>query len=445
MSPLGSFVSGVTGPSGFHGSQIGFISDLDGFDTGIDAPIDFYTPDTPEERWTVGFNGDHIGSFSSSNGNSGNSAVLNDASLTDTSTDTTLSGTYTATVDGQLQVTQVTSFEPDDTGYLTTITLTNVSDTTLTDVKYMRSFDPDNTRYEGGSNTTVNTILGQYAQDGYSLVTASSLPGDAYDALTGSPAVIYYYTSDPRAEVYVGGFRNTDPYSYAEVDQITGYTKTGDDAIGIVFNVGDLEPGESVTFAYYTGSGTTAASEDILAEIGPDPTVIVTSPVKDYLSEVAIIKYFNDAFRSQSYATAINLMSNFASLFGVKTLSNATSAVAAFLAIYNGNPTAAAAIGVQNLGSAISSYAAESAAKYAKVPGSGYAAGVVFLAGTVVTTLGYVGEQASYIDPDSSGETMDYIKAHPGEAFSELGSATVKVTTDLGSAFIGSLGGLFKL
>jgi hypothetical protein len=30
--------------------------DLDGFGVGVDLPIDFFIPGTPEERWSIAFN-----------------------------------------------------------------------------------------------------------------------------------------------------------------------------------------------------------------------------------------------------------------------------------------------------------------------------------------------------------------------------------------------------
>ncbi|WP_041311587.1 hypothetical protein [Mycobacterium sp. JS623] len=159
------------------------------------------------------------------------------------STGTTLSGTFKGTVDNTLAVSQVHTLGVNDTAYKTTVTLTNVSGTTLTDVEYMRSFDPDNTRALGGSNTTVNTVLAESTTDKYSLVTATSLPGDPYETLTGKQLTVFYYTKDPRATVYVGGFTNSNPYDFDDLGQADCYTKTSDDAIGIVFKAGNLAPG----------------------------------------------------------------------------------------------------------------------------------------------------------------------------------------------------------
>ena len=248
------FVGGT--PPGSHPRSVGLTYDVDGFGTGTDTALDFYVPDNPEERWSVGFNEAKNGGFSALNGPAGNATTLSNASVTDGSIGNTLTGTSAATVDGALKVVQVHTFKVNDSFYKTTVTLTNVSTETLKNVEFMRSFDPDGTRSVGGSNTTVNTVGGQIPTEGYALVTAASLEGDAYDVLTGSRAVIFFYSKDPRATVYAKGFTNSNPYDFDDLAQATGYTTTADDAIGIVFRAGNLAPGASATFSYYTGATT---------------------------------------------------------------------------------------------------------------------------------------------------------------------------------------------
>ena len=449
VSPVGSFGTN-SAPVGFHpqDGRLGFTTDLDGFGSGTDDIIDFFTPDTPEERWSIGYNNTNNAGFSQLDGSSG--GKLSNVSLVDSSTPDQLSATFTGTVNDTVQVTQVTSFPPNSQGYLTTITLTNVSDTPLTDVKYMRSFDPDNTRYLGGSNTTDNTIGAQYQTDGYSLVSASSLANDAYNIATGHPAVVYLYTSDPRAFVYFGGFTNNDPYVYSNATQARGTTDESDSAIGIVFNAGNLAPGQSTTFSYYTGASAASTATTIHDGFGViDPTRGIHSPIKDYSSTSSLIAQWDSILRSESFSNAIEILSNLSALSGLHRASHALLGLAAADAGYKGNFGAVAGLAVQGVGSAISANAVATYAKIAAQLGSNPAAkpilqsasrasGIVWLAGAAVTTWGYVGEQASYIDPDSAGETNSYIAKHPDEAVQELGKATVKVFSDLGSAFFGS-------
>jgi len=281
LSSVGSFGTSGNKPDGFvggtppgsHPNSIGLSYDVDGFGTGSDAALDFYVPDNPEERWSVGFDDAKNAGFSALNGPAGNATALSNVSVADGSVGNTLTGTSTATVDGVLKVVQVHTFKVNDSFYKTTVTLTNVSTESLENVEFMRSFDPDGTRSVGGSNTTVNTIGGQVPTEGFAMVTAASLEGDAYDVLTGSRAVIFFYSKDPRATVYTRGFTNTNPYDFDDLGQSTGYATTSDDAIGIVFRVGDLAPGASVTVSYYTGATTDddpALIEDETGSVGID-------------------------------------------------------------------------------------------------------------------------------------------------------------------------------
>jgi hypothetical protein len=164
-------------------------------------------------------------------------------------------------------------------------------------------------------------------------------------------------------------------------------------------------------------------------------------PIRTYPSSSTFITQINSVLTGNAFSTAVNYASNIASLLGANGVSKALNATAAFIAGYNGNFSAVVAQGVQAFGSGISSYAATMATRF---PAAAPASGVLYLAGAAVTTWGYVAEQASYIDPNSTGTTVDYIKKNPGVVVQELGKATTKVVSDLGSAFIGAVGGIFR-
>jgi len=53
-------------------------------------------------------------------------------------------------------------------------------------------------------------------------------------------------------------------------------------------------------------------------------------------------------------------------------------------------------------------------------------------------------ERLGLLSVASCAANFDYVKNHPLEAVGHLGAASVKVVTDLGSAIIGSLGGIFR-
>ncbi|MBF0107894.1 MAG: FecR domain-containing protein [Magnetococcales bacterium] len=294
ISSLGSFGTGGSKPLGFYGTtadnRIGMTFDHDGFNQGLDAAIDFFLPGTPEERWTVGYYDDsvpHIGTNSLLQWDSDIAITA----ITDTSSGSTLSAVIDGTFNDVLQIQQSICFSVDALFFRNVVTLTNLGDTTLDSVRYMRSFDPDNTEYLNGSFTTINTIVHQQADK--SMVQALSLPNDNYHELTETQAAVLYYSDDARAQVaafpysYSGpvtaGYGNDgftiinlfDPGVY-ESAPVAGTIHTADQGISITFDVGSLVPGASATFSYYTSldnrdSGSVLAS---IAQWGGDPLVL---------------------------------------------------------------------------------------------------------------------------------------------------------------------------
>lgn len=276
ISNVGSFGTTVSAPGGFYGTasttQVGMSNDADGYGTGKDLRIDYFLPGSPEERWAVGYNGSSYGGFSAKNGNSGNATTLSGTSVTNNTSGNTLSATFDTTVQNTLDVTQVHTFQVSDKYFKTTVTIKNVSGSPLTDVRYMRSFDPDNTVFKGGDYTTINKVENTFGDDGKSVVSATS-KADSYSAEAGSTAKILFFSSDPRAYASNFGFSNSNPYS-APV-QAKGYTTTSDSAIAITFKLGTLAAGASATFDYYTSLDTADVSTTIAkieAASNPAPT-----------------------------------------------------------------------------------------------------------------------------------------------------------------------------
>ncbi|GJF11675.1 hypothetical protein NGTWS0302_00110 [Mycolicibacterium cyprinidarum] len=337
LSPKGSFGTVSDAPDGFFGTagsdKVGLSNDVDGFGSGVDSRIDFFIPGTPEERWSVGFNDTQYGGFSALASDGGNTRTLSDLSLSDDSLGDTLSGTLVATVGGVLQTVQVHTFRVNDSFFQTIVTLSNVGDETLSNVEFMRSFDPDNTQFKGGSFTTINAVKGQYATEGVAAVTATSLANDAYETLTGQQATILFLSKNPNAVVYTGGFRNSNPYEFDSAEQSAGYTRTADEAIGIVFKGGDLAPGESTTFTYYTALSTDENVSSVVARIDaptvtegvpgaqvgmvtasdPDPNDVLTFAVSDARFEVVqsgdtnILKLRDDIALNYSAESTVTL------------------------------------------------------------------------------------------------------------------------------------------
>ena len=275
MSAKGSFGTSGAAPEGFFGttgnSGIGLSNDHDGFGTGVDSRIDYFLPGSPEERWSIGFEGNKYGGFTQLNSDDTNGISLTNIQTEDLSTPGLLQAGFSGTVshgDKSLDVSKIHSFEPDQQFFKTDVVLENTSSSTINDIVFMRSFDPDNTVYKGGDYTTINTVQKTIDSDGVSLVNAISKPGDSYNNLTGQQANIFYYSDEENSSVYNSGFSNSNPYAYLSgAFTEKGYTTTSDSAIGITFDVGTLDSGETSEFTYYTALTTVEESEDVIGEI----------------------------------------------------------------------------------------------------------------------------------------------------------------------------------
>ena len=268
----GSFGTVSSRPAGFYGvddtNRIGMVADVDGFGTGIDSAIDFFLPGTPEEAWHVGYVLDGARTSATNAGLAG-AEMITDYASEDVSSGDILAAHGSGSLNDALSIDTYVSFDVNDDYFLTTVTLTNISDAILEDVRFMRSFDPDNTVYQGGSYVTINTVESTFeAGDDKAVVSAQSLPGDHYDAMTGSPATILYYSADDRAKVTTYSFSIRNIYDSNVYDNTLskGSTITADRAISIAFEEGTLDAGESVTFSYYT-SLSNRDVEEIVADL----------------------------------------------------------------------------------------------------------------------------------------------------------------------------------
>jgi hypothetical protein len=238
--------------------------------------------------------------------------------------------------------------------------------------------------------------------------------------------VAYFYSSDARALAYTGGFENPDPYDFDDANQATNYTTTADDAIGIIFKVGDLKANGSVTFSYYTG-----------ATIDDNPTVIEEDtgarPIKTIASTNSFITKFNSFLNSDEYKNWMNLAGGIASIVGLKTLGTVVNVVNSAVHGYQGDWFAVGMDGVQAAGDGLMAAGAKS-----KI-------GFLYAAGAAVSTIGYVGELAHETDWSDPGGTIQYAVKHPAETISEFTKATVQVGSHVAATVIGSLGGFLGI
>ncbi len=273
-------------PSGFYGSPartaIGLVTNPGEFDHSPDKRIDFFMPGSHEERWVVGYKISGT-AYKGSNAARMNVTDISDNTVTDTSSVNTLSAYSVGTFNSVLKVEQTYQFDVNDAFFKTTVILTNTSGGSIDSVRYMRTFDPDNTSDQGGATSTRNEVQYTYAADGKAVVEArTSSDSDPVYTATGSQAPILFYSTDSRAVTSTFGFSNNDPYAALAYDspRAKNSVLTGDNAITIAFDVGTLAAASSSTFVYYTSLDSRDFNTVISAISGtsatPTPT---TTPV----------------------------------------------------------------------------------------------------------------------------------------------------------------------
>lgn len=262
ISKYGSFGTSADDdiPEGFFGTEvrenIGMSTNPSGFGKEPDLRMDYFMPGSEEERWNIGYElGDD--KYTGTNSGINYQTDINDNVVTDLSSGNTLKAESVGTLNDTLETKQVISFNRTDKYFKNEVTLKNVSDQTTKSVRYMRSFDPDNTVDQAGDYDTTNTIpFTHEAGDGKAVVIADTSHNDEDPVylINGSRSPIVFYSADPRARVSTFGFDNEDPYAPEAYDEALpkGTSIMDDIAITINFDVGELEPGESETVVFYT-------------------------------------------------------------------------------------------------------------------------------------------------------------------------------------------------
>jgi hypothetical protein len=284
----GSFGSSNTAPSNFFGSQrgrIGMYADFDGFDAGTNTQgYDYFLPGSPEERFAVGYipqsaEGDINSAVTGSNGNVAGFQIPITSAVTPSVLGTQLRAQFSNNFDGVLAIDTTYSFDNGNRFFRTDVTIENISDTAVDRVRYQRTVDPDNGVDAGCSFNTKNTIVSQPPTSGEALVQAELLDSDNCSINSLSSIPIFYLSTDSRARVSSGASTTSFPPSpivYAPEDydnfQPEGTTNNFDTYMAITFDFGTLQPGESVSFNYFTGL--TDNVDDTRSDIGDESPVV---------------------------------------------------------------------------------------------------------------------------------------------------------------------------
>ncbi|WP_305533028.1 filamentous hemagglutinin N-terminal domain-containing protein, partial [Sulfuricurvum sp.] len=133
-------------PSLFFGRQgglsgVGMTGDADGFGTGADLRIDYFLPGSPYEAFSAKYDISGVTTTGSNFVSVGNSGTIE---LLPLGADNTMSAKVTTTLGGNLKTEQLVTLGINDKYFKNKVTLSNVGASTLDNVAFVRSFDPDN-------------------------------------------------------------------------------------------------------------------------------------------------------------------------------------------------------------------------------------------------------------------------------------------------------------
>ena len=308
ISPRGSFGSLVNAPSQFkllNNSALGLGVNKIGFSSGKNFTTgDFLLPGIPEERFIIGYvTSDKDGEINEIKiaEKAGVREFPNPIEDLKTTCDCDYStGLLKATTTGiskdNLKITITQELNINDKFFKTIVKLENLSDDTLSSVRYLRSINPDQDYDLYGTYKTLNKVISNpktpYRSGMYALVTAIG---------PVSKEAFSYLSYDNRARVSIG---NTNyPSSIynnnlwiendtsipsiptkEELKSTTGYTEN-DGYIAITFNLGELSPKENVTFEYYSS---------------------FSSTIEDTIKSIPVIEEYEKSIKIKNYPKSSN-------------------------------------------------------------------------------------------------------------------------------------------
>jgi VCBS repeat-containing protein len=262
VSASGSLGTASAAPANYHPqgrANISYVVDTDGWGTGA-APRagDFTLPGSPVDTIVLAFNGVSY----AQDERSGRRDIA--TTTTDVSTPSLLGAQTVGVAGGAVRLTQTITLDPGATYYTTTITVTNVSGAAVNDVRFLRSFDPDQDQFRYGNFTTNNDVLSNPTA-GNDLAVSRALGPNS-----GVSVNLLSFDEDARASNY--GFSNTNAYAPQAFDAPVDLNgQLVDQAITMAFNFGTLAPGETMTKVFYTSlNGSSQANDMLIGGTGAD-------------------------------------------------------------------------------------------------------------------------------------------------------------------------------
>ena len=276
ISPRGSYGALSVAPSNFHTSgnrsTIGLRFNNNSFDSNKFSDIgDFILPGDAEERYMIGY----ISGAKEGEANeikiaekSGVSIFPNPIKDLETTISCDFKSKHMKAITSgiskdNLKINIVTEFDNDSKYFKTTVELENLSNDTLSDVRYVRSINPNQDYDYFNSYETLNKVISNpkppYENGMMAVVVSKGIRTES---------AFLYVSYDSRARVSVGNTKfpssvyNNDlwiesmenvPTTVTEKDMLddSDYVKS-DGYIALTFNLGELEPGKKVTFSYFS-------------------------------------------------------------------------------------------------------------------------------------------------------------------------------------------------
>jgi hypothetical protein len=270
-------------PAGMHfrsgTSYFGFVANpqLDGW---VNYDGDFFTPGSPENGWGL-----EVGGATGIVANN-NCAGIPQTEIPGTITSWTHIGTnYSTNWEGDmttggtnLHIKINYLLEETSLFYITTVSITNNTTSTIPDMYYHRNVDPDNNEMLSSDFTTQNTIVSQTTTTSLAQVSATATtPWNSYFSLAALDS-----SADWKAGY--GGFSNRDA---SDMWNGIGFTETpastvfADAAIYLANRIQNLTPGATQTFKFATifgASGVQCAINALAISFAPIPYVCDNAP-----------------------------------------------------------------------------------------------------------------------------------------------------------------------
>ncbi|RYE25874.1 MAG: T9SS type A sorting domain-containing protein [Sphingobacteriales bacterium] len=278
IAPNGAFGSTINSATGFHPQTvlvsptydpatstfltrtlaIGFVADYDkdGWSTGSPAYYgDYFVSGLPQEGFSIQANSSVHSAWMSyyltMSATGFSSTGMTGANSNYTKTGNVIETTWLGTK-GNLDIKQVTRLNDTDLFITQYITLKNTGSTTIADVYYLRTLDPDNDYAITNNAKTINSIKYQLPNVG-DRVLVTSRGGTYTDIYLGlgtkdCRAKAFRITNNPYpilASTPGGIYNNSTGMSISQSG-----TDTADVGVGIVFKLGNIAAGDSVTFSY---------------------------------------------------------------------------------------------------------------------------------------------------------------------------------------------------